>query len=240
MQISTPDKSQLFYARLAGFAYFVNYLTSVVGVVAASRIKGSGDFIDQARRILASEHLYRAALVSITVGWVLIVILAYALYVTLRPVSQRLAQIALLMEICQASVGAVTVLASFTTLRLYTFAQTNGSFANEQLQTLVSAARDATDSGFQISMIFLSVGSTIFFYLFYRSRFFPRALAAWGMFASVVMGMVSFGILIFPEHSRTFLYGWAPIGIAEVGTALWLMIAGIRPKRLAAAEARAE
>ena len=130
----------------------------------------------------------------------------------------------------------ITVMFSFATLRLYTDAQLLSAFQGSHLQSLVSVTQSIGGSGFQLSMMFLSVGSTIFFYLFYKSRFFPKALAAWGVFASVVMGMVSMAILVFPEHTRTFLYGWGPMGIAEVGTALWLTISGIRPRQLAAAD----
>jgi hypothetical protein len=39
---------------------------------------------------------------------------------------------------------------------------------------------------------------------------------------------VSLAMLLFPEHARTLQYGWGPMGIAELATAFWLMIVGIR------------
>jgi hypothetical protein len=222
------DDTQRMYARLAGSMYLFNYVTAVFGAVAPSRIMGSGDFAERVQRILASEHLYRAALVSMAISWVLIVILAFALYVTLEPVNKRLAQIALFMELGQACVGAVTVMLSFGALRLYTTGQATGPFQNDQLQVLVSVTNSASGSGFQIAMTFLAVGSTLFFYLFYKSRYIPRPLAAWGVFASVLMLMVSLAGLTFPEYASTLQYGWGPMGIAEIATAFWLMIVGIR------------
>lgn len=222
----TPiDGTQRFYARLAGFMYLLNYAASVFGSLTPDRIRGSGDFAEQARRVVASEFLYRTALTSMAIGWVLIVFLAFSLYVTLKPVNKRLAQLALFLELGQASVGAVTVIFSFMVLGLYT--APTGSFQNEQLQALVQIV-SANFSGFNISMMFLAVGSTIFFYLFYKSRYIPRVLAAWGVFASIVMLMVSVAMFLFPENIRTLQYGWGPMGIAEIGTALWLSIVGIR------------
>jgi hypothetical protein len=229
----TPiDSTQRFYARLAGFMYLLNYATSVFGSLVPDRIRGSGDFAEQARRIVASEFLYRTALTSMAIGWVLIVFLAFSLYVALKPVNARLAQLALFLELGQASVGAVTVIFSFVVLGLYT-AQPTGVFQNEQLQTLVGIA-SANFSGFNISMIFLGFGSAIFFYLFYKSQYIPRMLAAWGVFGSVVMIVVSLAMILFPENVRTLQLGWGPLGIAEVGTALWLIIVGIRPRRSSA------
>jgi hypothetical protein len=48
------------------------------------------------------------------------------------------------------------------------------------------------------------------------------------VFASILMLIVSLGMLLFPDRARTLQFGWGPMGIAELGTAFWLMIAGIR------------
>jgi hypothetical protein len=236
MQIQTPERSQFFYARVAGFMYLFNYLTSVFGAMAPGWISGSGDFTQKAERVVASELLYRTALVSMAIGWILIVFLAFSLYVTLRPVNKRLAQLALFLEIGQAGIGAVTVMFSFATLWLYTAAPGTETFQPAQLQTLVAVTQYTAGTGFQISMMFLSVGSTIFFYLFYKSGFFPRRFAAFSAFASVVLFLVSAGFLLFPEYESRLLIGWAPMGIAEVGTAFWLMIRGIRPRKMVSRE----
>ena len=229
MQICSPDETQSFYARLAGLMYLLNYITSVFGAIAPMWITGSGDFTQRAQRVVASEQLYRTALVSMTIGWILIVFLAFSLYVTLKLVNKRLAKLALFVEICQASVGAVTVMFSFATLWFYTSAPALNSFQPMQLQSLVAVTQKAAGSGFQISMMFLGVGSTIFFYLFYKSGVFPKAFAAFCAFASVVLFIGSVGILLFPQYERTLLIGWGPMGVAEVGTAFLLMIRGIRP-----------
>jgi uncharacterized membrane protein len=98
MESNLPERSQFFYARLAGFMYLFNYITSVFGALAPSWITGSGDFAQKAQNALASQHLYRAALVSMTIGWILIVFLAFSLYVTLKSVNKRLAQLALFLD----------------------------------------------------------------------------------------------------------------------------------------------
>jgi hypothetical protein len=236
MQVDLPNRSQFFYARLAGFVYLFNYLTSVFGAMAPGWISGSGEFAQKAERVVGSEMLYRTALVSMTVGWILIVFLAFSLYVILKPVNKRLAQLALFLEIGQACIGAVTVMFSFATLWLYTAASASATFQPAQLKALVAVMQDTGGNGFQISMMFLSVGSAIFFYLFYKSGFFPRAFAAFGAFASVVLFLVSAGFLLFPEYESRLLIGWAPMGIAEVGTAFLLMIRGIRPRKLVSSE----
>jgi hypothetical protein len=223
----SQSEAQHRYARLAGLMYLLNYLTATTGVLIPSRITGSGGFAEKAERVIASEGLYRAGLVSMLVSWVLIVALAYSLYVTLAPVNKRLSQIALFMELCQACIGAVTVVLSFMTLQIFR-ASAEGTFGAEQLDAFRSLTYNATGTGFHVAMTFLGVGSTIFFYLFYRSHYVPRLLAGWGIFASLVMIIVSLATLMVPEYSKSLQYGWGPMGIAELATAFWLMLRGIR------------
>jgi hypothetical protein len=48
------------------------------------------------------------------------------------------------------------------------------------------------------------------------------------------MIVVSVAMILFPANVRMLQLGWGPLGIAEVGTALWLIIVGIRPPRSSA------
>lgn len=102
------------------------------------------------------------------------------------------------MELGEAAVGPVTVMFAFATLQLYTGGQATGTIQNDQLEALVSAFRSASANGFQIAMTFLGVGSTPFFYLFYKSRYIPRPLAAQGVFASVAVDRAIAGV--WPVH----------------------------------------
>lgn len=76
-----------------------------------------------------------------------------------------------------------------------------------------------------ISAIFFSIGSILFFYLFLKSRYIPTILSAFGVSASLIVTLMLFGILIFPEHAATLQIAWAPMAIAEVATGLWLIFA---------------
>ncbi len=49
-----------------------------------------------------------------------------------------------------------------------------------------------------------------------------------GIIGSPLLVLVSIGTLIAPERGGLLQIGWAPMAIAELGTGLWLAIAGIR------------
>lgn len=199
-------------------------------LLAVSRIGGSGDLAETAERIFASESLYRVGLLSLAIGALAVMVLSYALYVTLEPVNKRLAQLALYGRLGEAFIIGAVLVFRFAALRLYTTAHATSPFQDDQVQALVSVAEGAYGSGVQIWLMFFSLGSTLFFYLFYKSRYIPRPLGAFGVFASVVVGLVSVGSLLLPEHAATIQYGWAASFVAEVTTGCWLLIAGIRPE----------
>jgi hypothetical protein len=52
------------YARTAGFVYLWLIITDLGGLLTISHIVGSGTFAETAKRVVASEHLYRVALSS--------------------------------------------------------------------------------------------------------------------------------------------------------------------------------
>ena len=227
MSLDTPPQTQRFYARLAGFMYLLNYATVLPGAVGTSWIRGGGEFSDRATRVAESEHLYRAALASMAVSWVVLVFLAYALYIALRPVNHRLAAMALLLDLGHAVIGAVTVMFSFGLLRVFVMAAHDLSAASS-LQPLATIMSTASNAGFNVALLFLGVASVIFFYLFYRLAYLPRVLAGFGVLAATLFIIGTLAMLVAPELGAINYAAWAPMGLVEVTIGLWLAIKGIR------------
>lgn len=224
MEDSSTETTQRIYARVAGFLFLWLIITGLAGTLTISHIVGSGKFAETAKRVVASEHLYRVALSSELIETLSAVLLAFALYVTLKPVDKLLAQIAMYWRLGESFIGGGGMILAFLRLRLYTSPQSQGALGTDQSQALVDLTRDAGFAAYNISAIFFSIGSILFFYLFFRSRYIPRILSAFGVFASVIVTIMCFGSLIFPEHAATLQYGWAPMAIAEVTTGFWLML----------------
>lgn len=218
----TAQRTQRTYARLAGFLFLWLIVTGVTSMIITSHITGGGPFAEAAQRVVASERLYRFGLCSALVETLSALLLAFSLYVTLKPVDALLAQLAMYWRIGESFIGVVGVVFGFVKLRVYT-SQTIA--ASGQAQSLLDVTRQVGTGTYNIGALCFSIGSLLFFYLFYRSRYIPRALSAFGIFASVVVAIICFGSLLFPEHSAELQYGWAPMAIAEVATGVWLMFA---------------
>ena len=228
MEDSSAERTQRIYARVAGFLFLWLIISGLAGTLIISQIVGSGTFLETAKRVVSSEHLYRVALSSELVETLSAVLLAFALYVTLKPVDKLLAQIAMYWRLGEAFIGGAGMIVGFLRLHLYSSSQVVGALGSDQSQALVDLTRNAGFAAYNISAIFFSVGSILFCYLFFKSRYIPRFLSAFGVFASVVVLVMCFGSLIFPEHAATLQYGWAPMAIAEVTTGFWLMLFAVK------------
>jgi uncharacterized protein DUF4386 len=219
--------SQSSYARFAGLMYFFTVF-DVTGVVIISRLTGSGSFLDTAHRIAASETLYRIGLLCGLLGTMSTVLLAIGLYVTLKPVDRNLATTALLFRLAESVIGGVAIMFSFANLQIYLEANHASAFDAGQLGALADVVSRTSAVGINISVIFFSVGSTIFFYLFLKSAYIPRSLAVWGLLGSLFCMAAFVGNLLLHQSSDALLgIGGLPVGIAEPVLGLWLLIRGI-------------
>lgn len=228
MEDSATERTQRMYARVAGFLFLWLIITGVAGMLTISHIVGSGTFTETAKRVVASERLYRVALCSELIETLSALLLAFALFVTLKPVDKLLAQMAMYWRLGESFIGCVGTIFGFVKLRLYVSPQSIGALGTDQTQALMDLLRHVGNASYNIGAMCFSIGSILFFYLFFKSRYIPRTLSAFGVFASVIVTIICFGSLIFPEHAATLQYGWAPMAIAEVTTGIWLMLFAVK------------
>src|SRR2546428_4238466 len=151
----------------------------------------SGDAVQTAKNIAASERLFRIGTVSDLITFAGDVILLWALYVVLKPINRNVALLAAFWRLAECAIFALITLNDFVTLRLLSGADSLRAFETKQLQALAYTFVGVHDAGYLIGMVFFGLGSTVFGYLWFKSRYIPRALAAWGIFSSLVVAIVT-------------------------------------------------
>jgi hypothetical protein len=125
-------------------------------------------------------------------------------------------------------------LSSFNVLGLLSRAAYLRAFEADRLQALTMLAIGAHDNAYNVAMIFFGLGSTLFGYLWLKSRYIPRALAAWGVFSSLLVVVCTLAFVIFPSLADILGPGfYVPILVFELGLGLWLLIKGLRPSVVA-------
>lgn len=215
-------------ARLAGFLYLLQMATGVSGFYARDQLIAGGDATQTAQNIMEAERLFRLSIAADLVTYIAVIMLIWALYVLLRPIDSNLAFLAVFFRLVENAVLAAATVSALVALRLLSGAPYLDGFEAAQLHSLARLALSSQALGMSVGFVLLGLGSTVFAYLLLKSRYIPRALAAWGIFSSLVLALVTLAIMVFPGLGRLGLVYMAPMGVYEVGLGLWLLVRGIR------------
>ena len=215
------------YARVAGLAYIavillgifsVNYIdTNIIVPVSDASIVNN---------ILAYELRFRVSILSEIVMYALVVLLSLALYVILKPVSKNIALLALLWRLGEAIIGSsIAVISGLIPLQLL---KHEAAFGVDQLHSLAGLFLSMRNAGLDVVLIFIGAGGALFCYLFFKSRYIPRILSAWGMFTYLSMLTLAMTSILVPNLSETIRMAfYAPGGLFEIVIGLWLLFKGV-------------
>jgi hypothetical protein len=224
------DESQHKAARVVGLAYLLTMATSVFAFYVRSQLVVYNDAAETARNISSHERLFRLAIVGDVITIAGVVALITALYVVLAPVNRNLALFAAFSRMLGAAIGVTALLNDFDVLRALSGAEYLHVFEADRLQVLARMAIGAHGAGSIVDFVFLGLGSTVFAYLWLRSSFIPRALAALGVFSSLLLAMGSLANIVFPDlPDSVTMITMAPLGVFEVTMGFWLALKRLRP-----------
>jgi Domain of unknown function (DUF4386) len=224
-----PTLEQRTYARWAGTCFLANYVLQGLGDSVTILARSGESFAEKARFATENDLLWRVSLLEIGFAWIVCAILAYALYVVLEPVNKRLAQLALCLRLGGSFVGAASLMFRVAQAWLYKASATEGLFAPEQLRTLVAVMTRGASEGVEVAWMFQGAGSMLFFLLFLRSRYLPRTLARLDILGAVVLIPMSVVMFLYPQYIGALKLVGLPGFLAEVATALWLLVKGLPP-----------
>jgi hypothetical protein len=226
--INRLEPAQHTIARIVGFLYLFTNATAIFAFSARGKLIVPRDAVQTATNIVASERLFRIAIATELITAVGVVILVWGLYVILKPIDRNVVWLATFLRLAENFVLAFITVQEFAALAFLKGATSLQAFDTQQLQGLAYTFLRVYGDAFNIGFLFLGLGSAVFSYLWLRSRYIPRLLAAWGIFASSVMALMSLAIIVFPKLAAMGLTYMMPMGIYEFGLGFWLLIKGIR------------
>ena len=232
MTVGSIEESQRKAARVAG----LTFLLAIAIVVAANygvnfRLIVPDNAVDTARNMMAHETLFRLNIACNLIYVVNVVVLLAALYVILKPVNRHLALIATFCRLVFALMWCVTALNTLGALRLLGNAAYLPVFNADQLQTLARLHLTSSYDAYYVGLPFWGLASTVCGYLWLKSGYIPRALAAFGVISSAWCVMCAFAFIVFPHFDTTVNAYWfdSPMVIFEMALGLWLLLKGLGP-----------
>ncbi|MBI3664372.1 MAG: DUF4386 domain-containing protein [Acidobacteria bacterium] len=230
MAVRALDDSQCRAAKYAAVAYLISFVTVVLvnfGIFARLIVRGNP--AETARNILAHETLFRIGIVGDLVYCMGVVVLLTALYVILKPVDQNLALLAAFGRLVYAVVWALVPLNLFTAVRLLSGADYARAFGPDQLPVLARLYLTGFDQ-YYVGLLFWSLASTICAYLWFKSGYVPRALAAFGLLGSAWCAACTVALFIFPTFPTIVNLWWfdTPMALFELALSFLLLFKGLQ------------
>jgi hypothetical protein len=226
----TYEMTQAKAARLAGFLWVLTMITSMVATLYGfSRHVVAGDVAKTAANIMANETSFRAGIAIFLFTSLGVIVLIWAFYILLRPVNRELALIALLFRLAECVILCIMPIQQLVTLKYLSNATYLKVFEPDQLYALANLSMSTYGSGVYVGFVCLGLGSIVFAYLFLKSGYVPKAFAWLGIFASVLLALGSFAVIVFPDiRWLVYPYGMVPMFLYEVGFGFWLWIKGVK------------
>jgi len=229
MTIRTAETSPLIVARVAGFLYLI---VVVSGVFAEGFVRESlivpGDAATTANNIMANELLFRIGFVSDLIHETLFLLVAWALYVLLKPVNKNHAFLMVMLALVSVSIQSINLLIQFAAVELLSGAGYLTVFPADQLHAQVMFFLNLQNHGILIAQIFSGLWLLPLGLLVFKSGFLPRILG-------IVLMIGAFGYLIdffqyflFPSYRGIIsLVILAPGVIAVFSLTFWLLFKGV-------------
>lgn len=224
---SQTERSQRFAARIFG----ITYLLSLVIIVAAfSRFYApylvweSGE--QTARHFISHEPAIRLYLAGAFLYGVGMIVMFTAQYVILRPVNRGIALFAASSMLTYVFLWFVFMLDLFGALRVLAGAGALQMFGRDGLAALAGSQLDSSRDAYYLGLVFNGLGSALFAWVFFRSRYVPRTLALWGVLGSLYEGFCGLAYLFYPGFGSILSVNWyeLPAMTFELLLSFWLLI----------------
>jgi len=178
------------------FAIFANFFVLESFIV-------PGDAAETANNIMANEGLFRMGICSLIIVAILDVVVAWALYVFLKPVNKSLSLLTAWFRLVYATILAAALNNLVSVLHLLSDADYLAVFETDQLHAQVMSSLNAFSYGWAIAGIFFGLHLFILGYLVFKSGYIPRILGALLIIAGSGYLIDDFGKILLPDFAVT-------------------------------------
>ena len=216
-------------ALIAGLGYLVVFLFGF-GNVRREKLIVRGDAAATASNIVASESQFRVGIATWIVMLAADVVVAWALYVFLKPVSESLSLLTAWVRLVYVAVAAIAVVNLLSLLELLSGADDSEVFQPDQRNAQAMLFLKSYDFGFNVGFVFFGLHILGLGYLIVRSNYIPTVLGVLLIIASVGYLIDSFASFLSSDYANNevlfFVFVAVPAIIAELSLTVWLLIWG--------------
>jgi len=231
MPTTKRNEAPIGNARIAGTLYLV--IAALAGFAHYSRTSyfSSGDAVAVAKRIMASDSLFRLTIVSDLAGQVCHVFLILSLYHLLKIVNKKHAALMAVLALIPVPIACLNMNNQFAALALLSGDSYLKVFDINRIDAQVMFLLNSHTSGVFIAQIFWGLWLFPLGYLVFRSRFLPKALGVLLAFGGIVYILGSLLFFQFPKIVSSFEAMYIVPAVAEIAFPVWLVVRGINKEK---------
>jgi len=213
-------------ARITGGFYVAYILASVLATMLGQIGLGTASQVYQA--MMTNEGSFRLALVVALTSGFLFLMVAWGLYVLLRPVNRDLALLFLLLNAVGVAIQGASMLSLISAMLQGDSASNMQAYSATQLEGLAYLSINVYKLGFVTAQLFFATWLFPLGYLVYKSGFLPRFLGVLLVLDGIAVMVWFLQALLLPDYPAIRYPGLALSFAAELGLALWLLVKGVK------------
>jgi len=232
--VDSPQKT----ARVAGALYLLSAVTAGAPLLyVSSTLIVSGDAEATASKILASEMLFRASMVSELIGAILFIFTVRALYRLLCKVNPTHASLMVILVLVSVPITFLNVSTETAALTLLHGANFLSVFDRTQRDVMAMLFLTLHDDGVNLANVFWGLWLFPFGLLVMRSGFIPRILGVLLLVNGLALIVVSLTALLLPAHLSIVSRLAIIPELGELWIMMWFLIKGVKAAPSGAAAA---
>jgi hypothetical protein len=217
-----PDK----VARITGGVYLAYIAASVLATMLGQIGLGTAPQVYEA--IVTNEGSFRLGLVIALASGFLFLMVAWGLYVLLRPISRDLALLFLLLNVVGVAIQGASMLSLISAMLQGDTASHMQAYSAAQLEGQAYLSINVYKLGWVTAQLFFATWLFPLGYLVYKSGSLPRFLGVLLILDGIAVLIWFLQALLLPDYPAIHYPGLALSFVAEFGLGLWLLVRGVK------------
>jgi Domain of unknown function (DUF4386) len=193
------------------------------------KLLAPGNIIQTAKNILSNQNLFRISVVGYLINFIGDVVIAWGLYMLLRPVNEYLSILMSSLRVVFAVVALAALLNLITVLQLLDASPYKTFFELNQFYAQMDLAFNGFRNGWTFALAIFGIHLVLLGYLVFGSNYIPKFIGVWLMVGGIGWFVNSIQPFLFPAFKINFTI-ISITGAGELVFLLWLLIKGARLK----------
>ena len=225
-------------SRLAGIGYLIIFITGIfANFFVIEGLVVPGDGTETLQNIRDAEGLFRIGILSFILMVIFDLVLAWALYLLLKPVDRNLSLFQAWFRLVNGTIFGVALYQLVVVSQLASGATHLEALDSEYVAALAMQSLEAFNIIWLVGLIFFGIHLVFLGYLVRKSNYIPGILGILLIIAGVAYLVDSFANFLLPAYDAFadifMIIVVLPGVVGELSFTLWLLIKGVKDKQKA-------